>query len=44
MKIFVRKYDDSNPTKEDVIIKGKFKELFNVICKSNDHLSKKMLY
>ena len=32
------KYDDGNPTNEDVIDKGNFKELFNVMCESNDRL------
>ena len=30
------KYDDGNPTNEDVINKENFKELFNVTCESND--------
>ena len=32
------KYDDGNPTNEDVIDKGNFKEFFNVMCESNDRL------
>ena len=32
------KYDDGNPTNEDVIDKGNVKELFNVMCESNDRL------
>ena len=32
------KYDDGNPTNEDVVNKGNFKELFNVMCESNDRL------
>ena len=32
------KCDDGNPTNEDVIDKGNFKELFNVMCESNDRL------
>ena len=32
------KCDDGNPTNEDVVNKGNFKELFNVMCESNDHL------
>ena len=32
------KYDDGNPTNEDVIDKGNFKELLNVMCESNDRL------
>ena len=32
------KYDDGNPTNEDVIKKGHFKELFNVVCKSDNRL------
>ena len=32
------KYDDGNPTNEDVINKGNLRELFNVICESNGRL------
>ena len=32
------KYDDGNPTNEDVNNKGNFKELFNVMCASIDRL------
>ena len=32
------KCDDGNPTNEDVIDKGNFKEFFNVMCESNDRL------
>ena len=32
------KYDAGNPTNEDVIDKGNVKELFNVMCESNDRL------
>ena len=32
------KYDDGNLTNDDVINKGNFKELFNVMCESNDRL------